>query len=270
LVYPVGSPAVVLGLLLKNRHRLQKPRILISYGFFYQAYRKDIWMFELVDVSNKIFLCSILVFFPDTIRLQVGMVWVGLYICLILLARPYINPHTDNLQILAQFEIYLVFLVCLTLLTESGRNYDATVDILVSVLLSALTLLVILMFVCYAVLYVRSKYYTRKRAQSLKELELEYSQKHHRTETSGSYPGENAPSNTDANNANSNNSDNNATNAAASGPINRTESGVDPTLAVEPALEQRRQTAVKDDLMQKSQMAQKKAAQQLEPEEGGE
>ena len=63
----------------------------------YVAYGEKTRYFELLDMLNKLFLSSLVLFFPAEIRLPAGMVWAVLFHMLLLLIRPYVRA-TDGMN----------------------------------------------------------------------------------------------------------------------------------------------------------------------------
>jgi hypothetical protein len=69
-----------------------------------------------VDMLNKLFLTSILAFFPPNWQIPVGMIFTILYLELLLLSQPYVRGIDDRLHVLSQCYIFLGlgfgFMVC--------------------------------------------------------------------------------------------------------------------------------------------------------------
>jgi hypothetical protein len=140
LVYPIGVPLLFAVLLFRNRHRLQETKTLVSMGFLYEAYNDNAWWFELVDTLHKLFLSSLLRFFPREYQMPVALCVVLAHTCVILIGRPYLRQGDDKLHIFAQCYIFLILMgghICLTLHPE---GLPFVVDILLSI--SSVALLV--------------------------------------------------------------------------------------------------------------------------------
>lgn len=103
------------------------PDIRVALGFLYDAYTAKLWWFEIVDMANKLFLVSIVGFFPPDWQLGLAMVrpvtvtclhgvttppqaWTVGYLMVLLLAKPYVRKGDDRLHLLVQLEIYLFLL----------------------------------------------------------------------------------------------------------------------------------------------------------------
>jgi len=151
LLYPIGVPLLFFSLIRKYRFH---PLSVVSIGFLYEAYETDTWYFEMVDMSVKLILTSILAFLPTGAQLPVGLVVIGLYLSVILIRRPYIRDLDDRLHMLALCEIGLLLLCGLTLETVGGFGENTGVDIALSTLLIAIILLTLGLFILNAVRFV--------------------------------------------------------------------------------------------------------------------
>jgi uncharacterized membrane protein len=143
-LYPIGIPAFFFYLLNTNKHRLALPEVRVQIGFLYEAYAADLWWFEVVDMMNKLFLTSLVAFFPYTAQLPVGMVFSVVYIQVLLALRPYIRSSDDRLHLFAQIEIFLMLMAGHMFL--DGEEFDDEADILMSAILILVTVLVIVLF----------------------------------------------------------------------------------------------------------------------------
>ncbi len=54
LVYPVGIPFGVLTILYRNRNRMKIPSVQLAYGLLFEAYQRQFWYFEIVDLLAKV------------------------------------------------------------------------------------------------------------------------------------------------------------------------------------------------------------------------
>ena len=64
LVYPIGIPLFFTALLFSNRRHLHARRVQAQLGFLYASYQRQLWWFEILDSVHKLFLTSVLAFFP--------------------------------------------------------------------------------------------------------------------------------------------------------------------------------------------------------------
>jgi len=169
LIYPIGIPALFFYILWRNRGRLQAPHIRLQYGFLYDAYTEQMWWFELMDMFNKLFLTSILAFFPSTAQIQVGMVWIVIYIMIILIMQPYLRKGDDRLALICQCALFVLMLMAL-ILTSPQKDYDATTDTLLSTLCIGITIFFVMCFIFQTTNVIRKIWY-RRALERLKQQE---------------------------------------------------------------------------------------------------
>ncbi len=97
LVYPIGIPCALFIALYRVRRRLKHPHVQMSYGLAYEAYLNEYWWWELIDMTQKLFLTSLLGFFPASAQCGVGMTVCILYLLALLIADPYVRRIDDRL-----------------------------------------------------------------------------------------------------------------------------------------------------------------------------
>lgn len=110
ILFPLAIPIGFATLLYFNRQSLDHPKVLLSMGFLYAAYHRDIWWFEIVDIVHKLALTSLLVFVPLDYRLQIGIIIVGFYLMLSVSLRPYVRKGDDRLHLLILCELLLMLI----------------------------------------------------------------------------------------------------------------------------------------------------------------
>jgi len=113
-------------------------------GFLYDGYDKDAWWFELVDMTHKFLLTSVLSFFPSTAQMPVGMVVCTLYTMAILVRKPYYRKGDDRLHMFAQVELFLLMLAGFVFFREGVTDSQVK-------LISAFLIIVT---VCFMVLFI--------------------------------------------------------------------------------------------------------------------
>ena len=154
LIYPIGIPVFFFVLLRTNRHMLRDKRIEAQLGFLYAGYTGQCWWFELVDTAHKLFVTSILAFFPSVAQLALGMSAVTLYTMALLYLNPYLRCSDDLFHVLCQCEILLIILVGYVFQSKaSGYAYSSSDDISISFALITITLFVFVGFL-YQVLVI--------------------------------------------------------------------------------------------------------------------
>jgi hypothetical protein len=109
-LYPIGIPAFFFALLYRHRHQLQEPRIKAKFGFLYNGYELHAWWWEILDSVHKLFLTSLVAFFPKDAQLPVAMGAAVLYMIALLLWEPFLRDADDVLALLCQNLLLLLIL----------------------------------------------------------------------------------------------------------------------------------------------------------------
>jgi len=94
----------------RYRYRLHSSGIRAEVGLLYDAYETHVWWFEMVDMLHKLFITSLVGFFPFAAQLDIAMAVVTLYLIVILSFRPYVRAGDDQLHKLAQVELMLLLM----------------------------------------------------------------------------------------------------------------------------------------------------------------
>jgi len=81
----------------------------------------------------------------------------------LLLKTPYIRGADDRLQMLAQFDIFLLLTIQHTYSVEGAPSPGSTVDIALSAFLILLSIIILLIFVYNVITYIRTAVWTIKR-----------------------------------------------------------------------------------------------------------
>jgi len=178
LAYPVGVPLLFFYLLYSSKSELGEPETKLKLGFLYEAYSRDAWFFELVDMANKLILTSLLAFFPFDIQMHTALAVLTLYTIAILLIRPYNRKSDDRLHLLANAELYLFVMagIILVFSEEKDGSMDYTTEVIASTLLIALTLSFLIVFFSIAGVSAKKmlKSFFRKRRKRIEAEEREW------------------------------------------------------------------------------------------------
>eukprot|EP00475_Leptophrys_vorax_P014724 TRINITY_DN20_c0_g1_i2.p1 TRINITY_DN20_c0_g1~~TRINITY_DN20_c0_g1_i2.p1 ORF type:complete len:520 (-),score=151.83 TRINITY_DN20_c0_g1_i2:130-1689(-) len=110
VLYPIGILYLFTMILYENKDRLNTPECLIQFGFLYGDYNRDVWWFELIDMTHKLFMTSVLALFPSDIVLQVGLVVLILHAVGIMMMNPYARKGDDRLHLFVQVILFNMFL----------------------------------------------------------------------------------------------------------------------------------------------------------------
>lgn len=145
LLYPIGIPALLCTLLYRKRKRLLKPSVRIELGFLYHAFEISQWWFEIVDMSHKLLLTSVLMFFPSSAQLPVALTILIAHLMVILINAPYTRKGDDRLHQLVQIVLFLMILAAYTL--EAEESYGDATDVLLTVLFVFMTISIFFFFI---------------------------------------------------------------------------------------------------------------------------
>jgi len=172
LLYPIGIPVFFFSLLWMNRTQLHSDRVRAQLGFLYGGYRAESWYWEVVDCVSKLFLTSILAFFPEVAQLPVGMAVAVLYIIALLWYHPYLRHTDDTLHLLAQIEIFLLLAAGNLFYYLPVQAYDSTNNIVMTIALIFVTMVFFAAFGYFAIaLLIEIIYNWLEKRSKLKEKE---------------------------------------------------------------------------------------------------
>jgi hypothetical protein len=111
-VYPIGIPLLFYIRLYRHRGvKLERYGVRAEMGMLYDAFSRERWWFEMVEMLHKLALTSILAFLPTAYQLPTGLVIANLFLMTLLLMRPYVRKGDERLHLLVQTEISLMLYV---------------------------------------------------------------------------------------------------------------------------------------------------------------
>ena len=84
-------PAVLLFILMKHRKALHTPSIFARFGFLYSPFRQGCELWELHELTRKLLLTGIVVFFPPVSRAAVCIIVCMVNVATLAYFRPYHN-----------------------------------------------------------------------------------------------------------------------------------------------------------------------------------
>jgi len=105
-VYPVGIPVFFGYLIWSHRFRLNEVAVRARLGFLYDAYERDCWWWEIIDMLHKLFM-SLLAFLPYEYQMPVAMIILASYAISMLVLQPWFRKGDDRLALLAQAEMMM-------------------------------------------------------------------------------------------------------------------------------------------------------------------
>jgi len=106
-------------------------------------------------MASKLFLTSILVFFPVDLQMPFGMAWIASFIVLVLLMQPYIRQGDDRMAMLVQTELLMILLAGATLIALGSFAPGSSIDIAMSVVLISATIVILIIFLAFAFIHAR-------------------------------------------------------------------------------------------------------------------
>jgi len=169
-LYPIGIPTLFFTVLYRNRKKLTTPDVLTKYGFMYEAYSAKFWFFELADMANKLFLTSIIIFFPNGLQPGAGMVWSVSYIILILVFFPYVRKIDDRLHTYAQLHLFFILLIGYVL-QQTPFEIGSAVDVFASFILLCLLFSLFILVLYHGFVFVKKFVRNQQRINKIKQEE---------------------------------------------------------------------------------------------------
>jgi hypothetical protein len=166
VIYPIGILSMFAWILWENRDRLNEFECLIQFGFLYGDYNHDVWWFELVDMSHKLFMTSALALIPDDAVHAVALVVLGLHFIGLLWMNPYVRKGDDRLHLLCQGILFLYVLG--GYVYGLASVYDSATDTMLSVLFIVMVVGIAL-YVIFQVVSVAMKLYKIRNNRIKKE-----------------------------------------------------------------------------------------------------
>jgi len=163
--YPVGIPLLFAYKLITNRTQMQRPGVKAALGFFYGSFYPSAWWFELVDITHKLILVSLIAFFPSNLQLPFAMSFVIIYMIIILVVHPYKQETDDLLHLQAQIALFL-YIYAGFMLQRSSVS-DAT-DVVLSIILIGILIFLLIFAIFY---FVRSLYNLKQVKKTEKDYE---------------------------------------------------------------------------------------------------
>jgi hypothetical protein len=150
---------------------LDEPAVRGQLGFLYDAYERDFWYFEMIDMGHKLILTSLLAFVPGAWQMTAGLLVVLSYLAIVLLFRPYFRKSDDRLFVAGQGELVLIMMGANVFYWTGER--DSTLEAVMAVIFVGLFLTFFALFLSQAVqagVKIRNKRLRLLRARSMSTL----------------------------------------------------------------------------------------------------
>jgi hypothetical protein len=134
-----------------------------------------LWWFELADMTEKLFLTSLLGFIPTEWQCPAGMLAVFVYIAVLQIQAPYVRSMDDRLSALAQSYLLLTLLISLVLQQnafERGSFEDIAGSVIMLGVVAALTIVILVHLFIFIRRFVRNRQResAHKRAKEQEEM----------------------------------------------------------------------------------------------------
>ncbi len=189
LLYPVGTPLVMLLLVRNHRTRLRDPFVKQAYGVLYDYYQIESCYHETFDMLYKLTMTSVGGFVVNTnLGLIAASIGCLIYTWKVLLFPPYLRNRDDRLQLLVNVEIiiqlFLSQIILLEMTEVDGQGYPPAVDIVLSILLLLLTCGVVVLFLfmnCKGIWWLcKYRDYRKQILEEIAQQDAEEEKKHNR------------------------------------------------------------------------------------------
>lgn len=112
ILYTLGIPLFFFYLLRNpwKKKQFNNPRVRTQIGLLYDGYSESNWYWELLDISHKGFLSTILIICPQYAQMRIGMAFSMGYAICILIRNPYFRKGDDRLHLFVQTAFFCLFL----------------------------------------------------------------------------------------------------------------------------------------------------------------
>ena len=126
---------------LQNR---AKDPTLKPFKFLFNAYRPEMWWYEVVEAVRRLTMTGLLVLVPDSdIRLSVAIFLAFASLLLHTTTEPYADPATNALALVSHLLVFMVFFVGQQIVIGIVKTEYLSVGVVLVVLLVALPVLIV-------------------------------------------------------------------------------------------------------------------------------
>jgi hypothetical protein len=124
LVYPIGIPIVFAYKLWTRRNDLDNDLVIARYGFLYQPYRQEAFLWDVWEMFRKLFLTGIitLIFPGKSFQVIVVAICNIFFFAFLTIEKPYLPGHGQTLANMSSFAI--TFTMTLGLILKSVDEAD--------------------------------------------------------------------------------------------------------------------------------------------------
>jgi len=153
-LYPIGIPLVYSVILYRSMAHMREPETILVLGFLYEAYSGSAWYWELIDMTHKLLLTSVIVFVSNEARMACNMGIMGFYTVWLLLEKPYVRKGDDRFHLLVQATLFSLAFSGDILLQEDNpySSYLATPAVMENLIACLLILIVLFLLLSFVVI----------------------------------------------------------------------------------------------------------------------
>ena len=133
LIYPFGIPFYFAYQLYKRRKNLNNDLVRARFGFLYEAYRPEVYLWDVFELLRKFFLTGIVSWIAPGESFQViwASLWNLLFLIALLTLRPYYKGQGWNLAVATYVSITFTMLLGMILATvEEAQEYSTVFEVL--------------------------------------------------------------------------------------------------------------------------------------------
>ena len=126
--FAIGVPFVLTGFMIYHRHNLKSPAIRQRVGFLMARYRSGVQWWEVFEVTRKMTLTGLLIYFPGAIRSAIAVLICIVSVILLNYFRPHLSKPIFWICQGAYFITTVKYLVTTFKLTKEDGMVDWSAD----------------------------------------------------------------------------------------------------------------------------------------------
>ena len=126
-IYILGIPYFFYKILhhYKSKGLLRKKKVAYKFGFLYLGYKKEMWWFEILELTKKTILSASIIYLDETpTRIMLSIIICFSYLMYITYNQPLKDPNDAWLSMLSAIELFLL-LFCALILEVNIDKQDA-------------------------------------------------------------------------------------------------------------------------------------------------
>jgi len=172
MVYPIGISLVFFFLLLKRNYLTAKYQALsfLHYSSFLTgSYTSRRYWWELMDMTFKLIMTSIIQFLPTTSIIIGAIAVTGSYLICLLMFSPFKEGLIDQLQLLSTVEILILAMMSHTT-QQDVLVPGSAIDVLLSILCISVVVLLFIAMVLVILVHLRTSWHGWRRKLFLRDV----------------------------------------------------------------------------------------------------